>query len=335
MTVNPNRTQPRSCLPALPCSRSGRRRAAPAAGNRLQPAFFLSSATSLIHLDRGHVGGSPPHLEVSPGLLPPQACLSPSSGHPPTSPEPPEEAAASPVSPDPSQAELRLRDLGPHFPYGQAPVDPATSSNPARASPAVPARRRPPPRSPAAARVLCGPTLEPRHSRAPPLPSEVYADLEFQVGDHVFLNRYAVLGWRSCVSESLAVQRYMQIWSAWKFSPRFVDPFEVLEQVGLVAYRIALPPRLAGIHNIFHVSVLRKYVFDPSHMVDFTQLELGEDLRYVERPVRILARETKEFRNRMIPYLKVQWSHHEEREATCEPETVMREFYPYLFETKV
>nr|CAD1838710.1 unnamed protein product [Ananas comosus var. bracteatus] len=109
-------------------------------------------------------------------------------------------------------------------------------------------------------------------------------------------------------------------------------PFEVLERVGPVAYRIALPPRLAGIHDVFHVSALRKYVFGPSDVIDFTPLEIGEDLSYEEQPVRILARESRELRNRVIPFVKVQWSNHEEREATWEPETVMKESYPYLFE---
>nr|CAD1844287.1 unnamed protein product [Ananas comosus var. bracteatus] len=117
-----------------------------------------------------------------------------------------------------------------------------------------------------------------------------------------------------------------------KLSPRFVGPFEVLERVGPVAYRIALPPRLAGIHDVFHVSALRKYVFHPSHVIDFTPLKIGEDLSYEERPVRILVRESRKLRNRVIPFVKVQWSNHEEREATWEPETVMKESYPYLFE---
>nr|CAD1822801.1 unnamed protein product [Ananas comosus var. bracteatus] len=75
-----------------------------------------------------------------------------------------------------------------------------------------------------------------------------------------------------------------------------------------------------------------KNVFDPSHVIDFTPLEIGEDLSYEERPVRILARESRELRNRIIPFVKVQWSNYEEREATWEPETVMKESYPYLFE---
>nr|CAD1830121.1 unnamed protein product [Ananas comosus var. bracteatus] len=102
-------------------------------------------------------------------------------------------------------------------------------------------------------------------------------------------------------SNSLAIQRDSQIWSAWKAQSTLHWPFEVLERVGPVAYRIALPPRLVGTHDVFHVSALRKYVFDPSHVINFTPLEIGEDLRYEERPLRILARETKELRNRVIP----------------------------------
>ncbi len=116
-------------------------------------------------------------------------------------------------------------------------------------------------------------------------------------------------------------------------SPRFIGPFGVLERIGPVAYRVALPLRLAGTHDVFHVSVLRKYVFDPSHVLDFTSLELDEDLRYQEWPVRILAQEAKDLRNRVIPYVKVLWSQQEEREATWEPENEMRSAYPQLFET--
>ncbi|XP_020105567.1 vegetative cell wall protein gp1-like [Ananas comosus] len=164
-------------IPAPPCPARAR---VPAAAEQPRPPETACSqySSSLgpphhrfkLGAWRGLLARAPP----SPGRDLPQAPSPAGPGHPRASPEPPEEAAANRVCPDPSQAELRLRALGPHFPCGQAPLStPATSSNPARASPAVPAPRRPPPRSPAAARVLCGPTLEPRHSRALPLPSEV------------------------------------------------------------------------------------------------------------------------------------------------------------------
>ncbi len=132
----------------------------------------------------------------------------------------------------------------------------------------------------------------------------------------------------------LKVPLFRGIWRfgfRWKLRPYFIGPFEVLELVGPVAYRIALPPRLVGVHNIFHVSALRKYVFDPSHVIDFAPLELNEDLRYEERPMRILDREVKELRNLAIPNVKVLRSHHDEREATWEPEMMMLDAYPYLF----
>ncbi|KAA0035603.1 pol protein [Cucumis melo var. makuwa] len=78
-----------------------------------------------------------------------------------------------------------------------------------------------------------------------------------------------------------------------KLSPRFVGPFEVLERIGLVAYRLALPPSLSTVHDVFHVSMLRKYVPDPSHVVDYEPLEIDENLSYTEQPVGVLAREVR------------------------------------------
>nr|CAD1818641.1 unnamed protein product [Ananas comosus var. bracteatus] len=107
-------------------------------------------------------------------------------------------------------------------------------------------------------------------------------DLEFQIGDHVFLK----------VSPTKGIRR---------FGIR-----------GSVAYRLGLPPNLSGVHNVFHVSVLRKYIFDPAHVLNATPLELRDDLNFEKQPVRILAREVKKLRNRDIPYLKVLWSNHDE-----------------------
>ena len=80
-------------------------------------------------------------------------------------------------------------------------------------------------------------------------------DLEFEVGDHVFLN----------VSPMKPLMRFG---SKGKFSPRFVGSFDILERVGHVAYKVALPPYMSKVHNVFHVSTLRMYVFYPSHVVE-------------------------------------------------------------------
>ncbi|XP_038983707.1 uncharacterized protein LOC120111218 [Phoenix dactylifera] len=143
-------------------------------------------------------------------------------------------------------------------------------------------------------------------------------ELEFQVGDHVFLK----------VSPTKGVMRFG---IRGKLSPRYVGPFEILERVGAVAYKLALPPSLSGVHNVFHVSMLRKYIPDMSHVVEVAPLQLREDLTYLEQPVRVVDRKEQVLRRRTIPYVKIQWSNHSEREATWELEDEMKEKYPDLF----
>ncbi|KAL0562073.1 hypothetical protein IC582_002523 [Cucumis melo] len=144
-------------------------------------------------------------------------------------------------------------------------------------------------------------------------------DLEFEIGDKVFLK----------VAPMKGVLRFER---RGKLSPRFVGPFEILERIGPVAYRLALPPSLSTVHDVFHVSMLRKYVPDPSHVVDYEPLEIDENLSYVERPVEVLAREVKTLRNKQIPLVKVLWQNHRVEEATWEREDDMRSRYPELFE---
>ncbi|KAA0056044.1 ty3-gypsy retrotransposon protein [Cucumis melo var. makuwa] len=136
-------------------------------------------------------------------------------------------------------------------------------------------------------------------------------DLEFDVGDKVFLK----------VAPMKGVLRFER---RGKLSPRFVGPFEILERIGPVAYRLALPPSLSTVHDVFHVSMLRKYVLDPSHVVDYEPLEIDENLSYTEQPVEVLARKVKMLRNREIPLVKVLWRNHRVEEATWEREDDMR-----------
>ncbi|KAA0059723.1 pol protein [Cucumis melo var. makuwa] len=144
-------------------------------------------------------------------------------------------------------------------------------------------------------------------------------DLEFEVGDMVFLK----------VAPMKGVLRFVK---KGKLSPRFVGPFEILERIGPVAYRLALPPSFAAVHDVFHISMLRKYVADPTHVVDFEPLQISENLSYEEQPVEVLAREVKKLRSREIPLVKVLWQNHGVEEATWEKEEDMRAQYPELFE---
>ncbi|KAE8680974.1 CMP-sialic acid transporter 2 [Hibiscus syriacus] len=93
-----------------------------------------------------------------------------------------------------------------------------------------------------------------------------------------------------------------------KLSPRFIGSYEILKRVGPVAYQLALPPDMDKIHNVFHVSMRRRYKLDPSHVITPEEIEIRPNLTYEEEPVRILAKKTKELRNKRIPLVKVLWS---------------------------
>ena len=75
-----------------------------------------------------------------------------------------------------------------------------------------------------------------------------------------------------------------------------------------MAYRLALPPQLANVHNVFHISMLRKYLFNADHIINHEDLEIREDLTYEEKPIKLLDRKIQRLRNRTIPMVKVQWS---------------------------
>ena len=110
-----------------------------------------------------------------------------------------------------------------------------------------------------------------------------------------------------------------------KLSPRFIGSYDVIEKVGPRAYRLALPPELEKIHNVFRVSMLRRYRLDPSHVVSLETIEFRPDLTYEEEPVEILAQEVKELRKKRIPLVKELWRNHKIKEAIWESEEVMRQ----------
>ncbi|KAA3487674.1 DNA/RNA polymerases superfamily protein [Gossypium australe] len=120
-----------------------------------------------------------------------------------------------------------------------------------------------------------------------------------------------------------------------KLSPRFIGPYEIIERVGPVTYRLRLPSELEKIHNVFHVSMLRKYRSDPSHVIAPSEIEIRSDMTYEEKSIRILAREVKELRNKRIPLEKLLWHQHKIKEAMWEPEDSLRQQYPNLFNGKI
>ena len=116
-----------------------------------------------------------------------------------------------------------------------------------------------------------------------------------------------------------------------KLSSRYIRPYKILERVGPLAYKLALPPELATIHNVFHVRMLRRYRSDPSYVLKDSEVEVSENLTYVEEPMTIMDYKVKQLRKRAIPMVKVIWKNHGIKDATWETEEKMRRDYPSLF----
>ncbi|XP_052478079.1 uncharacterized protein LOC128033838 [Gossypium raimondii] len=110
-----------------------------------------------------------------------------------------------------------------------------------------------------------------------------------------------------------------------KLSHRFIGPYCILKRVGPIAYHVELPPDLDQIHDVFHVSMLRRYRSDPTHIVPIKEIEVRPDLTFEEEPVQILERDVKVLRRKFILLVKVLWHNHSYEEATWEPEDAMRQ----------
>ena len=145
--------------------------------------------------------------------------------------------------------------------------------------------------------------------------------LEFEVGDHVFLK----------VMPNGGVVRFGK---RGKLSPRFIGPFEILERVGTVAYRLALPPSMSGAHEVFHVSMLRRYTPDPAHVVDWGEIEVDTDGTFEKGPVCIMDSRDQVLRRKTVRLVRVLWQHRGVEKSMWEREDTMRATYPFLFRDK-
>ncbi|WVZ84762.1 hypothetical protein U9M48_031753, partial [Paspalum notatum var. saurae] len=139
--------------------------------------------------------------------------------------------------------------------------------------------------------------------------------LVFELDDHVYLR----------VSPMKGVHRFGV---KGMLAPRYVGPLKITEQCGPVAYRLELPPHLAAVHDVFHVSQLKKCLRVPEEAVDTSQIEIEPDLTYEERPIKILDQKQRATRRKAINFYKVQWSNHSEEEATWEQEEYLQTKYP-------
>jgi hypothetical protein len=142
-----------------------------------------------------------------------------------------------------------------------------------------------------------------------------YADkrrhLSFEIRDFVYLK----------VSPMRGTRRFRV---KGKLVPRYVRPFKIIDRKGEVAYQLELPPQLSEVHDVFHVSQLKKCLRVPEEQLPMEYLDLGGDLTYSERPIKILDNVEQVTHSKVIKMCKVKWSHHTEDEATCEHEEELR-----------
>jgi hypothetical protein len=127
-------------------------------------------------------------------------------------------------------------------------------------------------------------------------------DLLFEIGDFVYLTVSPMRGTRRFKVKG-------------KLAPRYVSPFKIISHKGEVAYQLELPPQLSDVHDVFHVSQLKKYLRVPKEQLPMEELDLGGHLTYNERPIKILDTVERMTRSKVIKMCKLQWCHHTEDEA--------------------
>jgi hypothetical protein len=143
-------------------------------------------------------------------------------------------------------------------------------------------------------------------------------DLSFEIGDFIYLKVSPMRGTRRFKVKG-------------KLAPRYVSPFKIISHKGEVAYQLELPPQLVDVHDVFYMSQLKKCLRVLEEQLSMEELDLGGDLTYSERPIKILDMAERMTHSKVIKMCKVQWSHHTEDEATWEHEEELRAIFPELF----
>nr|GFA41469.1 putative reverse transcriptase domain-containing protein [Tanacetum cinerariifolium] len=142
--------------------------------------------------------------------------------------------------------------------------------------------------------------------------------MEFEVGDKVMLK---VSPWKGII----------RFGKHGKLSPWYIRPFEIIERIGPVAYKLELPEKLRGIHNTFHVSNLKKCLANENLVIPLEEVQLDDKLHFIEEPVEIMDREVKQFKQSRIPIDKVRWNSRRGPKYTWEREDFFKRNYPHLF----
>jgi hypothetical protein len=152
-----------------------------------------------------------------------------------------------------------------------------------------------------------------------------YADtrreLSFEVGDYVYLKVSPIRG-----TKRFGVKG--------KLAPRYIGPYQIQARRGEVAYQLSLPENMSAVHDVFHVSQLKKCLRVPEEQLSEEDLEVQEDLTYIEKPTQIQETVDRVTRRSTIRMYKVKWGHHSEEEATWETEDELKAKYPELFSSQ-
>ena len=119
-------------------------------------------------------------------------------------------------------------------------------------------------------------------------------DIQFDEGDHVFLN----------ISSMKGIQRFSK---KEKLAPRYIGPFQIMDRVRKVSYRLALPSQMSQVHPVFHMSLLQKYVADPTHVLLIQEVDMRTDLSYLTYLVAVVDRQTRVLKNKEVALGKIQW----------------------------
>ncbi|KAD4981848.1 hypothetical protein E3N88_18519 [Mikania micrantha] len=164
--------------------------------------------------------------------------------------------------------------------------------------------------------------LQETRSRQKSYANKLRKPLEFQVGDRVMLKGSP---WKGVV----------RFGAKGKLAPSYVGPFEITQCIGPVAYRLRLPDELSRVHDVFHVSNLKRCLAVESLIIPLEEIQVDEKLHFIEEPVEIMEREVKRLKGSRIPIVKVRWNSKRGPEFTCECEDNIKTKYPHLFEEVV
>jgi hypothetical protein len=137
-------------------------------------------------------------------------------------------------------------------------------------------------------------------------------DLSYEVGDQVFLR---VKLHKSSINFGKGD----------KLSPRFMGPFDIVEKKGPMAYRLALLDSLRRMHDVFHVSILRHYISDPTHVIDMISLQVSDEGVLTDEPIRILDHRIRNIRGQIVDQVKVQWDNYSPHSTTWKDAYDMRQ----------